>query len=81
MTYIRLQSNTNMMVGEHGIQTFEFVVVVLLLLLILNDLFVCFFIYFFISVHPLLFMDKWFVQICLNVKFILDIDDHIYSTL
>ena len=30
MTYTRSQNYTNMVVGEHGIQTFELVVVVLL---------------------------------------------------
>ena len=35
MTYTRSQNCANMMVGTHGIQTFELVVVVLLLLLLL----------------------------------------------
>ena len=47
------------MVGEHGIQTFEVVVVVLLF-----DVFVP------TSAHPLLFLDKWVVQICLYVSFL-----------
>ena len=45
-----------MMVGEHGIQTFEVVVVVLLLLLLSFDVFVL------TSAHSLLFLDKWFVK-------------------
>ena len=32
MTYTKLQNYTNSVIGEHGIQTFEFMVVVLLLL-------------------------------------------------
>ena len=40
MMYTRLQNYTNMMVGEHGIQTFEVVIVVLLLLLLSSDVFV-----------------------------------------
>jgi hypothetical protein len=47
------QNYTNMMVGEHGIQTFEVVVVVLLLLMLLFDVFVP------TSAHPLLFLEKW----------------------
>ena len=51
-----------MVVGNHGIQTFEVVVVVWLFLLLSFDVFVP------ISAHPLLFFNKWFVQIYLNVK-------------
>ena len=51
-----------MVVGEHGIHTFEVVVVVLLLLLSF-DIFVL------TSAHPLLFVDMWFVQMYLNVSF------------
>ena len=39
MTYTRSQHYTNMAVGEHGIQTFEVVVVALLLVLLLFDVF------------------------------------------
>ena len=39
MMYTRLQDYTNMVVGEHGIQTFKVVVVVLLILLLLFDVF------------------------------------------
>ena len=38
-TYIRLQNHTNLIVGEHGIQTFKTVVVVVLLLLLSFDVF------------------------------------------
>ena len=62
MTHTRLQNYTNMVVGEHEIETFEVVVVVLLLLLSF-DVFVL------TSAHPLFFMDKWFVQMYLNVSF------------
>ena len=51
-----------MMVGEHGIQTFEVVVVMLLVLL-------SFFKFVPANAHPLLFVEKWFVQICVNVSF------------
>ena len=37
MMYTRSQNYTNMVVGRHGIQTFEVMVVVLLLLLLLFD--------------------------------------------
>jgi hypothetical protein len=63
MMYIKSQKYTNMMVGEHGIQTFKVVVIVLLLLLLLFDVFVP------TSAHSLLFFDKWFVQIYLNVNY------------
>ena len=66
-----------MVVGEHGIQTFEVVVVVLSLLLLLSfDVFVP------TSAHPLLFVDKWFVQIYLNVNFTvisLDVTYYIFA--
>ena len=39
MMYTRLQDYTNMVVGEHGIQTFKVVIVVLLILLLLFDVF------------------------------------------
>ena len=61
MMYTKLQNYTNMMVVEHGIQTFKFVFIVLLLLLLLFDVFVL------TSAHFLLFYDKWFVHIYLNV--------------
>ena len=51
-----------MMVGKHGIQTFEVVVVVLLLLLLSFDVFVP------TCAHPLLFLDEWFVHIYLNAN-------------
>jgi hypothetical protein len=47
-----------MVVGKHGIQTFEILVVVLL---VLFDVFVL------TSAHPLLFLVKSFVQIYLSV--------------
>ena len=62
MMYTKLQNYTNMVVGEYGMQTFEIMVVVLLLWLLLFDVFVP------TSAHLLLFLDKWFVQIHLNVK-------------
>ena len=53
--YSKLQNYTNMVVGEHGIQTFEVMIIVLLLLLLsFDDVFVP------TSAHPLLFMDNWF---------------------
>ena len=60
MTYTRLQNYTIMVLGEHGIQTFEVVVVVSLFLLLYFVVFV------FASAHPLLNLDKWFVHIYLN---------------
>ena len=58
MMYTRSQYYQNLVVGRHGIHTFEIVVVVLLF-----DVFVP------TSGHPLLFLDKWLVQIYLNVSF------------
>ena len=52
----------NLVVGENGTQAFEVVVVGLLLLMLLLDVFVP------LSAHPILFFDKWFVQIYLNVS-------------
>ena len=53
-----------MMVGKHEVQTiFEVVVVVLLLLLLSFDAFVP------TCAHSLLFLDKRFVQIYLNVSY------------
>ena len=63
MTYTRLQNYKIMMVGRHGIQTCEVVVVVLLLLFMLFDVFVP------TSAHPLLFLEKWSVQIYLSVGY------------
>ena len=62
MMYTRLQNYTNMMVGEHGIQTFEVVIVVLLLLLLSYDVFVP------ISALPLLTFGQVVVQIYINVS-------------
>ena len=62
MTYTGLRNYTNMVGGKHGIQTFNIVVVVLLLLMLLFDVFV------FKNAHPLLFLNKWFVQIYLNIS-------------
>ena len=70
MMYIRLQSYTNMVGGEHGIQTFEVVVVVLLLLLLLLFNVLCAF---------LIFLDNWFVQINLNVNSLNSSRDHFGS--
>jgi hypothetical protein len=68
MTCARLQNYQNVVVGEHGIKRFKVVVVVVLLfLLLLFDVFVP------ISACPLLFVDKWFIQIYLNVSLILQI--------
>ena len=40
MTYTRSQNYTNKVVGEHGIQTFEVVIIVLLFLLLSFDVLV-----------------------------------------
>jgi hypothetical protein len=61
MAYTRLQNHINTMVGKHGIQIREVVVVMSLLLLLSFDIFVP------TSAHLLLFLDKWFPQISLNV--------------
>ena len=58
LTYTRLQYYTNKVVGELGLQMFKIVVVVLSF-----DNFVP------TSAHPLLFLDKWFLQIYLNVSY------------
>ena len=63
MAYIRSQNYINIVVGEHEIQTFEVAVVVLLVLLLQFDIFIP------TSTHLLLFLDKWFVQMYLNVGF------------
>ena len=52
MLYSRLQNNTNLVVGKHGLQTLDVVVVTLLLLLLSFDVFVP------TSAHPLLFLDE-----------------------
>jgi hypothetical protein len=44
-------------------KAFKVVIVMLLLLLLLFDIFIL------RSVHPLIFLDKWFVQIYLNVSY------------
>ena len=62
MTYTGSQIHTNTMVGEYKIETFKVMVVVLLHLLLWFDVFV------FTSAHPLLFLDKWFVQLNLYVS-------------
>jgi hypothetical protein len=63
MTYTRSQNYTNMVGGEHGIQIYQSVVVVVLLLSLLSfDVFVP------TNAHPLLFLDKWFVQIYLSIN-------------
>ena len=51
MMYTRSQNYTNMMVGKHGIQTFEVVVVMLLFLLSPFDVFVS------ISAQPLIIFE------------------------
>jgi hypothetical protein len=56
MTNTRSQNYTNMMVGEHRTQKVKVMVVMLLLLMLLFDVFVP------TSAHPLLLMNKWFVQ-------------------
>ena len=51
--YTRSRNYTNKVVGEHGIQKFEVVIVVLLLLLLsFDDVFVP------TSAHPLLFLNN-----------------------
>ena len=55
MMYTRLQNYTNMVVSEHGIQNYGYGVVVW-----------CFVP---TSAHPLLILDKWFVQMYLNDNF------------
>ena len=50
MTYTRSQTYTNMVVGEHGTQAFE--VVVVKVEVVVFDVFVP------TSAHPLLFLDK-----------------------
>ena len=64
MTYTKSQNYTNMVDGKHGIQTFKSVVVVLLLLLLFFDIFVP------TSAHPLLFLNKWVVQLYLNDSYV-----------
>ena len=54
MMYTRSQDYTNTMIGKHEIQTFKIVVVMLLLLLLW-------------CANPSLFLDKWFVQVYLNI--------------
>ena len=63
MTYTRSQKYTNIVVGKHGIQTFEVVMVVLLLLLLSFDVFVPY------KCTSFIILDKQFVRICLNVIF------------
>ena len=60
----RSQIQTNMMVGEQGIQTFGVMIIIVLevLLFFLFDEFVP------ASAHPLSFLDKWLVQIYFNVS-------------
>ena len=55
MTHTGSMNYTNMIFGEHKMQTFKVVVVVLLLLLLLCGVFVP------TSAHALLFLDKHFV--------------------
>ena len=52
MTYTKLQNYTNMLVGEHEIQTFKVMVVLLLLLLLSFDIFVP------TNAHSLLFLES-----------------------
>jgi hypothetical protein len=52
------------MVDEHGIQIFESVIVLLLFLLLSFDVLVL------THAHFLLFMDEWFVQIYVNVRYV-----------
>ena len=65
MTYTRLHNYANMVGGEHGIHTFQVMVDMLLLWMLLFDVLVP------KSAHPLLFLDKWFVQIYFNVSYML----------
>ena len=59
-----------MVVGKHGIQTFEVVIVVLLLMLLLFDAM------FLTSAHLLLLFNEWFVQLYLNASFAYLYEDH-----
>ena len=63
-----------MMVGKHGIQTFEVVLVMLMLFQLLLDVFVP------ISAHSLfsLLLGKWFVQILLNVNHLLIVSHELH---
>ena len=65
MTYTRSRNYTNMMVGEHKIQTFADMIVPLLLLSLSFDVFVP------TNAHPLLFFGKWFCQNTLKWWFLL----------
>ena len=62
MPYTRSQNYTNMVISEHGVQTFEAMVIRLLLLMLSFDVFVP------TSAHPSLLSNMYFIQIHLNVK-------------
>jgi hypothetical protein len=62
MTYTRSETYTNMVVGKHRIENIKSCG--LLLLLVFFDFFVP------TRAHFLLFLDKWFVQIYLNVDLV-----------
>ena len=62
MTYVTSQNYTNMVVGKHGIQTFKVTLFVVLFSLSPFDVFIP------ANTHPLVFGDKWFIQIYLNVN-------------
>jgi len=61
MMYTRSQNYTNMVVDERELQTLKVVVIVFLLLLMSFDVFVP------TSVHPLLVLEKCYIQTYLNV--------------
>ena len=63
MMYTRLQNYTSIVVGKHGIQILEVMVVELLLLLLSFDVFVP------TSAHPLFILDKWALQIIFKVNY------------
>ena len=60
MLYINMNNYTSMMVGEHELQTFKIVVDLSLLLLSCDVLFP--------QMHIPIMLDKWFVQMRLNVN-------------
>ena len=56
ITYTRSQNCTNMVIGEHGIQTFKVVGVVMLFLLLSINIFVP------TSAHLILCLGKWLLK-------------------
>ena len=62
MTYTRSQNYITMVVGKHETPTFKVVTFVLLFLLLLLDIFAP------TNAHPFIFLNKWFVQMHLNMN-------------